>query len=103
MERAASAAGVRWKKNALRHSYISHRLAITRNKGQLAEECGNSEQVIQTNYKALVTPSAAARWFAITPPGDNIVALPTSSSGLPKETEHEDPMELNDTASPVGE
>lgn len=58
---------VTWKHNALRHSYISYRLALVRDVGQVALEAGNSPQEIFRSYRELVTPEQAAEWFSITP------------------------------------
>ncbi len=58
-----------WKHNALRHSFISYRVADTQNVAQVALEAGNSPQMIFSNYRQLVTPTAAKAWFAIVPPG----------------------------------
>jgi integrase len=60
-------AGIKWRHNALRHSYISYRVAKTKNVDATALECGNSAQMIFTNYRELVKPKAAQQWFAITP------------------------------------
>ena len=60
-----------WKHNALRHSYISYRVAEIQNVAQVAHEAGNSPRIIQTNYLELVTPADAMQWFSI---------LPTSAS-----------------------
>ena len=57
------ASGVTWKKNGLRKTYISCRIALTRNAAEVAEQCGNSSTVIQQNYKGLVTKSEAEAWF----------------------------------------
>lgn len=57
--------GVEWKKNGLRKTYISCRIAQTRNAAEVAEQCGNSSTVIQQNYKGLVTKSEAEAWFSI--------------------------------------
>ena len=65
--RGAEAAAVDWKPNALRKSYISYRMAISRNAAEVAEQCGNSVSMVQVNYKGLVTEETAVRWFAITP------------------------------------
>jgi hypothetical protein len=59
--------GVTWKKNVLRHSFISYHLARHRDIRLTKELAGNSAGIIQSNYKALVTPSAAEAWFNITP------------------------------------
>lgn len=55
--------GVAWKKNGLRKTFISCRIALTRNAAEVAEQCGNSPTVIQQNYKGLVTKSEAEAWF----------------------------------------
>lgn len=72
----ASAAGVKWKHNALRHSFISYRVAAVQDVAKIALEAGNSPQVIFSNYRELVRPDQAAAWFAIFPPTvENIVPL----------------------------
>ncbi len=65
--RIAKSLGIEWKNNGLRHSYISYQLALTRNAAEVAEQCGNSEAVIQTNYKANALVSGAKKWFGIEP------------------------------------
>jgi hypothetical protein len=67
MQRNAAAAKVEWKHNALRHSFISYRLAAIQNVAQVALEAGNSPAMIFANYRELVTPADAERWFAIAP------------------------------------
>ena len=56
-----------WKHNALRHSFISYRVAQTQNVAQVALEAGNSPQMIFQHYRELVQPKAAKAWFAIVP------------------------------------
>jgi integrase len=56
-----------WKHNALRHSFISYRVADIQNIPQAAMEAGNSPQMILKHYRELVRPKAAKEWFAITP------------------------------------
>jgi integrase len=77
---AAKTAGVKWRHNALRHSFISYRLAMLQNVDQVALEAGNSPQMIFEHYRELVTPHQAKFWFALRPakkPKDNkIVPLP---------------------------
>lgn len=72
-DRAAcvKAAGVAWKDNALRHSFISYRLAAIQSAAQVALEAGNSPGVVFKHYRELVQPSDAQRWFAVSPPPDN--------------------------------
>jgi len=65
----AEQVGVKYKKNAMRNSYISYRLAVVKDIAQVALESGNSPAVIQQNYLELVTEPQARRWFAIEPVG----------------------------------
>jgi integrase len=64
----AKAAGIDWKQNAPRHSFISYALAICDNVTQVAACCGNSPAVIHKNYRKLVTKTDALNFFAIKPP-----------------------------------
>jgi integrase len=76
-ERAAARAKVTWKRNGFRHSYISYRVAVLKDVPAVALECGNSPQVIFSNYRALATESDGKAWFAIMPPkaAENIVPM----------------------------
>jgi hypothetical protein len=56
-----------WKHNALRHSFISYRVADIQNIPQVAVEAGNSPQMILKHYRELVRAKAAKEWFAIRP------------------------------------
>ena len=64
---AADNAGITWKQNALRHSFISYRLAEIQDVNRLALEAGNSPQMIFRHYRELATPQQAKTWFAIAP------------------------------------
>jgi len=64
---AANGARVDWKQNALRHSYISYRLAEIQDVNRVALEAGTSPQMIFRNYRELATPEQARNWFAIAP------------------------------------
>jgi integrase len=63
----AKAAGVKWKANAMRHSYASYRFALTGDAGRVAGECGNSASVIHKHYRELVKPADAVKWFNVAP------------------------------------
>lgn len=67
LEELAPKAKVEWKQNALRHSYISYRVMKIKNVPQVALECGNSAQMIDSNYRELVTEADALKWFSILP------------------------------------
>ncbi len=71
-----------WRKNALRHSFISYRLAAIKNAHQVAIEAGNSENIIFKNYRELVTEEEASQWFSIFPKKEqNIIhMLPSAVS-----------------------
>ena len=60
-------AGVKQRRNGLRHSFISYRLAAVGNEHQVALEAGNSPAVIFASYRELVRPEAALAWFSVMP------------------------------------
>jgi integrase len=66
LDRIAQAAGLDWRKNALRYSSISYRLAITRDAAKVAEEHGNSEDEVKQTYQELVTEKSARAYYNIT-------------------------------------
>ena len=63
----AKSTGVAWKKNALRHSFISYRIGRIDNVDKVALEAGNSRTVIHSNYLKMVTKAKARQWFSIMP------------------------------------
>jgi integrase len=72
------ASGVKWPSNVLRHSFASYHLAQFKNAGQTAAELGHAgAAMLYQHYRELVTPEAAAKWWAIMPPADygNVVAF----------------------------
>jgi integrase len=71
-----------WKRNALRHSFISYRLAVLKDVAAVALEAGNSPTMIFRNYRALVTENEGKAWFSIAPQAAmNVVPM---SEGLAK-------------------
>ena len=56
-----------WKRNGLRHSFVSYRLALIKDVAEVALEAGNSPTMIFRHYRQLVTESEASKWFAIKP------------------------------------
>lgn len=58
-----------WKHNALRHSFISYRVAAVKNIAEVSLEAGNSPQMIFQHYREVVTADEAKAWFAIMPVG----------------------------------
>ena len=69
--KTAKAAGVTWKRNALRHSFGSYRMESTKNAGQVSLEMGNSAAVVLRHYFEIVDASAAKAYWNIWPPGHN--------------------------------
>ncbi len=57
-----------WRRNAMRHSYISYRIAKTGDVPRTALEAGNSPEMIFRHYREVVDAPSAEEWFAITPP-----------------------------------
>jgi integrase len=67
----AKKAKVPWKRNGLRHSFISYRVSQTQNVAMVALEAGNSPAIISRNYLKHVSRADAERWFAIVPGGSS--------------------------------
>jgi integrase len=76
VRRAADNAKLKWQQNALRHSFISYRLAEIQDVNRVALEAGNSPQMIFRHYRELATPAQARTWFAIVPEAAaNVVSI----------------------------
>jgi integrase len=59
--------GIKRLHNGLRDSFISYRVAITKNLPQVAFEAGNSVEMIRSKYLEARTNAEAKRWFAVRP------------------------------------
>jgi integrase len=59
--------GVNVGANKYRNSYISYRVALTKNVAEVALESGNSPRIIQNEYLQLTTSNEGVRWFNILP------------------------------------
>jgi integrase len=71
----------RWPNNGLRHSFASYHLAKHQNAPQLALEMGHSTPpMVFDNYREVVAPAEAERYWRIHPPlmADNILPLSTA-------------------------
>jgi len=81
-ERAAVRAKVGWQRNGFRHSWISYRVAVTKNVAQTALEAGNSPRVIFSSYRELVSEKDAEAWFKIKPSNEttNLIPLKTAAA-----------------------
>ena len=56
-----------WKRNAPRHSYVSYRVAATKNLPAVSLETGHSVTMLRKHYLETVTPAEAAGWFGLGP------------------------------------
>ena len=61
------AAGVPWPNNVTRHSFVSYHLAQFGSAAKTALEAGHSEAMLFAHHRELVTPEAAAEYWAIRP------------------------------------
>jgi integrase len=75
LRRTAKRAKVPLHDNGLRKSFISYRLALVKDIGQVADEAGNSPSIIKTNYRRPIEETEAQRWFAINPADSDILQL----------------------------
>jgi integrase len=86
MARLAKRAKVKWKTNALRHSYISYRVALTGDVAKVSLEAGNSPEMIHANYLHHVSAEEAEKWFALKPDtAENIIPLSVTTAAGPVE------------------
>ena len=89
LSKIANRAGLKWKKNALRHSFVSYRLAETNDGAKTALEAGHNQSILFRHYRELVTPEMAAQWFSIMPPLEmqrGLVGMRRRSAGVHRET-----------------
>jgi integrase len=72
----------KWPKNGLRHSFASYHLAKYQDAARLALDMGHSTtKIIFSNYREIVTPEEAERYWQIFPPAlaENVVPLASAS------------------------
>jgi integrase len=72
---------LKWKTNALRHSFASYRFAKLGDAGRVAAELGNSAAVVHRHYRELVKPAEAAKWFGVKPKrAANIISISAAAT-----------------------
>ena len=73
----SAAAGVPWRRNALRHSFGSYRMEAVKNAGQVSLEMGNSAAVVLAHYFEIVDAKAASAYWNLRPagPASNVVPI----------------------------
>jgi len=57
----------RWVQDILRHSFASYWLPIHKNRNALAEEMGNSVEVIKDHYRRPILKVTATKYWALAP------------------------------------
>ena len=74
---AGQPSAFQWRRNGLRHSFCSYRLALNKNVAEVSLEAGNSPNMIFKHYRELVAEDDARRWFQCFPssPATNIIPL----------------------------
>lgn len=66
-DRYASRQGIEVGANKFRNSYISYRVALTKDVQRVSLESGNSPRIIQREYLELANEADAQKWFQIVP------------------------------------
>ena len=75
-EKAGLPRDFKWRKNGLRHSFISYRCALLDNIPKVAAEAGNSVDQIHATYREVRTKEEAEEYFGISPQlAENIVSM----------------------------
>jgi hypothetical protein len=67
LREVAAAAGVELLDNGLRHSFVSYRLAATKNLQQVSEETGTDAKTLVKYYRRPVSKRVATAWFQVKP------------------------------------
>lgn len=73
--------GVPWPRNCARHSFVSYHLAAHGSAAQTALIAGHSEAMLFAHYRELVTPEAAAEFWALTPDLVRVAASTPTAPG----------------------
>lgn len=55
----------RWPTDVLRHSFCSYRIAVTKSLAQVAEEAGNSPEILKSNYRRPVRFEDGVEWWKV--------------------------------------
>lgn len=84
--KTATRLGVRWRRNVLRHSFISYRVALTGDIARTSLEAGNSPQVVKKDYLEVVAEDAAKDWFSISPPTNGEIIMLSTAGRVPVAT-----------------
>ena len=66
-EIAGTLAGVKWKRNGLRHSFASYLYALTNDENLVCSQTGHDPRTFRRHYFNAQLKTAAEAWFSITP------------------------------------
>ena len=81
LESVRKASGITWRRNGLRHSFASYRLADTNDAPRVAAELGHPNPTLLYNtYRELVLPTEAERYWAIFPKEETATVVAFSAS-----------------------
>lgn len=67
IRKVIAGAGVKWRHNVTRHSFVSYHLARFGSSAKTAMEAGHSEAMLFRHYRALVTPAQGEVYWQIVP------------------------------------
>ena len=92
-----------WPDNALRHSFASYHLAHFKDQNSLALEMGHTDsEMIFSNYRQLVRPKDAERYWKIAPAvsTEKIVQMPESRAEIKERLRHGEVKEVKPNPNP---
>lgn len=75
LHEACERAGIKWKNNALRHSYATYRMAVMGDAAKTSLEMGNSPNIVFKHYRELVISEQAISYWSVIPRPNLIEAI----------------------------
>jgi integrase len=78
-ERAGLPSAGRRYANAFRHSFVTYRVAVTKNMPQVSGESGHSVPELRRSYNRASLESAGLKWFSIGLDAANVLQMPLMS------------------------
>lgn len=67
VRRLRRVAGIKWGQDILRHTAASNMMARDQDAARVADQLGNSPQILLTHYRAVVTPEESAAFWSLIP------------------------------------
>ena len=78
-KKKAEQTGKPWPKDVLRHTFGSYWLAKNQDRARLAEQMGNTVEVIKAHYKRAIPAGEAEKFWALCPPGKRkVIPMPAA-------------------------